>query len=71
MRTLEDINKMVKENSWKIYNESKDEEFQKQMEENSEADPPIIMIATDAVALYPSLEKHETAKRISLLKSQK
>ena len=24
------------------------------------------MIATDAVALYPSLEKHETAKRIRM-----
>ena len=34
------------------------------MEENPEADPPIIMVATDAVALYPSLEKYETAGRI-------
>ena len=34
------------------------------MEENPEKDPPIIMVATDAVALYPSLEKYETASRI-------
>merc|ERR1711954_633039 len=64
MRTLEDINKMVKENNWKIYKESEDAAFRKYLEENPDADPPIIMVATDAVALYPSLEKHETARRI-------
>merc|ERR1711954_634915 len=64
MRTLEDINKMVKENNWKIYKESEDAAFRKYLEENPDADPPIIMIAKDAVALYPSLEKHETARKI-------
>merc|ERR1711954_444673 len=64
MRTVEDINKMVKENNWRIYRESEDKAFRKYMEENPEADPPIIMMATDAVALYPSLEKYETARRI-------
>ena len=48
----------------KTYNESEDEKFRKEMEENPEKDPPIIMVATDAVALYPSLEKYETAGRI-------
>ena len=55
---------MVKENRWRIYKESEDKEFRKYMEENPGEDPPIIMVATDAVALYPSLEKHETARRI-------
>ena len=55
---------MVKENKWKIYKESEDEEFRKEIEENPEADPPVIMVAKDTVALNPSLEKHETAKRI-------
>ena len=55
---------MVKENRWRIYNETEDAEFRKHMEDNPEEDPPVIMIATDTVALYPSLEKHETAKRI-------
>merc|ERR1711954_84279 len=64
MRAVESINEMVKENKWKIYNESEDEKFRKEMEENPEKDPPIIMVATDAVALYPSLEKYETASRI-------
>merc|ERR1711954_450128 len=64
MRTLEDINEMVKENNWKIYKESEDAAFWKYMEENPDADPPIIMAATDAVALYPSLEKHKTARKI-------
>ena len=64
MRTLEDINEMVKENNWKIYKESEDAAFRKYLEENPDANPPIIMIATDAVALYPSLEKYETARRI-------
>ena len=64
MRTLEDINEMVKENNWKIYKESEDAAFRKYLEENPDTDPPIIMIATDAVALYPSLEKHETARKI-------
>ena len=66
MRAVESINEMVKENKWKIYNESEDEDekVRKHMEENPEEDPPIIMVATDAVALYPSLEKFETAKRI-------
>ena len=63
MRAIESINEMVK-NKWKIYNESEDEKFRKEMEENPEKDPPVIMIATDAVALYPSLEKYETASRI-------
>ena len=64
MRTVEDINEMVKENNWRIYNESEDIAFRKHMEENPDADPPIIIVATDAVALYPSLEKYETARRI-------
>merc|ERR1711954_25971 len=64
MRAVESINEMVKENKWKIYNESEDEKFRKEMEENPEKDTPIIMVATDAVALYPSLEKFKTASRI-------
>ena len=55
---------MVKENKWIIYRESDNSRIRKEMMANPNADPPVIMIATDAVALYPSLEKHETAKRI-------
>merc|ERR1711954_8714 len=45
MRTVEDINDMVKENNWRIYRESEDKAFRKHMEETPEADPPIIMVA--------------------------
>ena len=55
---------MGKENNWKVYKESEDEKFRKEMSVNPDKDPPVIMSATDAVALYPSLEKHKTAKRI-------
>ena len=34
------------------------------MEDHPDEDPPVIMVATDAVALYPSLKKYETARRI-------
>ena len=64
MLTVKDMNEMVKENRWMIYNESEDKEFRKYMEENPDKDPPIIMVATDTVALYPFLEKHETARRV-------
>ena len=61
---------MAKKNKWKIYKESKYEKFRKEMEENPDEDSPVIMIAMDAVALYPSLEKHETAKRIRCFKEK-
>ena len=64
MRAVERINEMVKENKWKIYNESDDEKVRKEMSENPDAAPPVILMAMDGVALYPSLEKHETARRI-------
>ena len=55
MQAVEDINKMVKENRWRIHKESEDKEFRKYMEENPGEDLPIIMVANDAVALYLSL----------------
>ena len=64
MRAVERMNEMVKEKNWKIYKESEGKQFRKASEENPDEDPTVIMIATDAVALYPSLEKHQTAKRI-------
>ena len=36
----------------------------KEMSKNHEADPPAILVATDGVNFYPSLEKHEIAKGI-------
>ena len=30
------------------------------MRENPETDPPMALMATDGIALYPSLERHET-----------
>ena len=53
---------MVKENKWTIYKESDNARIRKEMIENPNADPPVIMIAIVAVALYPSLKKHGTAK---------
>ena len=38
--------------------------MRKNISENPEADPPVIPMATDWVALYPSLDKHETTRRI-------
>ena len=64
MRAVERINEMVKEHKWKIYKESDDEQVRKELSENPDATPPVILMATDGVALYPSLEKHETARRI-------
>ena len=62
MRAMERINKMVKETKWTIYKESDNARIRKEMIENPNADPPVIMIAIVAVALYPSLKKHGTAK---------
>ena len=67
MGAAERINKMVKENNWKIYREREDAEFRKEMSESPNSDPPVIMILSNAVALSPSLKKHETAKHIKHL----
>ena len=64
MRAVERVNKMVRENKLKIYSESDDEKVRKENSQNPDAVPPVILMATDGLALYPSLEKHETAKRI-------
>merc|ERR1711954_33642 len=47
-----------------INRESDDEQVRNELSENPDATPPVILIATEGVALYPSLEKHETARRI-------
>merc|ERR1711954_178338 len=64
MRALERMNDMVRENEWKIYRESNNERIRKEMNDNPNAEPPVIMIAEDTLALYPFLEKHETPKPI-------
>ena len=64
MRAVERINEMVKGNKWKLYRESDNAKIRKEIMENPEDDPPIIMMATVAVALYTSLEKDETANEI-------
>ena len=43
---------------------SDNERVRKKISENPKADPPVILMAMDWVALYHSLEKHETAKMI-------
>ena len=42
---------MVKENTWMIKRESEDARIRKEIIEIPNADPPVIMITTDAVGL--------------------
>ena len=46
MRAVERINEMVKEHKWKIYKESDDEQVRKELSENPDATPPVILMAT-------------------------
>ena len=64
LRMIMRINDMVLRKGWKIYDEAKDREVRKMMEENPDSDPPVILIATDGVALYPSLNRYETARHV-------
>ena len=64
MMAIERVIEMVNVNKWKIYRESDDAKARNEMSENPDTDPHVIFIAIDGEDLYPSLEKHETAKRI-------
>ena len=51
MRAGERISEMMKENGWKIYSERDDQKARKELSENPERDPPVILMATDRVVL--------------------
>ena len=57
IRTILRIKDMVLHKGWKNNDEENYEKMRKIIEENTDSDPPVILITTDGVAFHPSLSR--------------